>query len=81
MEDVKRNALSSIKEMLSDKMAGHLKPKAVAVVEEEPVEIDGMAMEGEESEGLENLPEGADISNPDPEEKMELERLYQKMGC
>ncbi len=75
--DVKQKALSGIKEMLEERLSGRMKPKAVAV--------DVTAVGGEpkpEMEGEElQAPPGGDISKLTPEEQMQLQALYDKMGC
>jgi len=91
---VKHKALGSIKEMLNEKMAGHLKPKMVvdiAVGSKKPGMMEGSPeeekMESPQEEGMEpdgmheGMGMGGDISKLDPEERMQLEHLYQKMGC
>lgn len=90
---MKKKVLGGIQGMLDERLAGRLKPKAPAAHGMPPPEgggDDGQVEPGEgtpmeeQQDGTElqsKLPEGADVSNLSPEEKLQLEELYAKMGC
>lgn len=93
MRELKEKVLGDMQGFLDGRLAGRLKPKAAApkaaVPEfgegEEQAAVAGIGegeTEGSEG-GLDEKVEamGGDISRLSPEEKAELEQLYDKMGC
>jgi len=74
MHDLKHKALSGIKEMLEERTAGRMKPKAMAV---EVTAVGGKKPpEGEEMPDSEMA--GMDLSKLTPEEQTQLQALYEK---
>lgn len=81
MIELKKKALGGIKQMLGDRMAERLKPKAVSVeIESVGGKPSEMLSEGGSSYSEPSMPND-DMGGLTPEEKMELERLLEKAGC
>lgn len=87
MFDLKRKALGGIKDMLDERMAGRMKPKAIAVeaVAGKAPMMEGPGGDEEQSEpskeaGMEAQLEGGelDLSKLTPEEQSQLMHLYEK---
>lgn len=88
MLDLKKKAISGIKDMLNDRMSERLKPKATVEVDTAEMKP-GAAQEEEVVEG-DTEPmglagkveaEGGDLSKLNPDERAQLAQLYEKMGC
>lgn len=85
MLEIKKKALSGIREMLNDRMANKLKPKPSVEVE---ISSEGEEEKPEGTEIHESGMEGGEYSEGQPniealssEEQTQLEELLNKIGC